>query len=85
MLLITANWNPGGSGGVYNDHPVGVYYTGSQWAIFNQDLKPIPAGRRSILRSLARLKPLFTRHDRKPSHPTSLYGSAAEGAVTKAR
>jgi hypothetical protein len=44
MLLITPNWNPPGSGGVYNDHPTGVYYTGSNWGIYNQDLKPMPAG-----------------------------------------
>jgi hypothetical protein len=38
IILVTPNWNPGGTGGgVYNNHPIGVYYTGSRWAIFNQD------------------------------------------------
>jgi len=43
IAFITPNWNPAGSGGVYNDHATGLYYTGSyfsppdQWGIFNQD------------------------------------------------
>lgn len=36
LLIVTPNWNPGGAGGVYDNDPVGVYYTGSRWAIFNQ-------------------------------------------------
>ncbi len=27
-----------------NPHPVGVWYTGNQWAIFNQDIAAMPAG-----------------------------------------
>jgi len=42
ILTVTPNWNPNGAPGVYNDHAIGVYYTGTQWAIFNQDLAPIP-------------------------------------------
>ena len=42
ILLVTQNWNPGGVGGVYNNHPIGVYYNGSRWAIFNQDLAAMP-------------------------------------------
>jgi hypothetical protein len=36
---VTQNWNPGGVGGVYNTHHVGVFYnTGlAKWAIFNED------------------------------------------------
>jgi hypothetical protein len=26
VLSVTQNWNPGGAGGTYNDHPVGVRY-----------------------------------------------------------
>ena len=38
LVFITPNWNPGGRGiGVYNNHPIGVWYHGSQWSIFNQD------------------------------------------------
>lgn len=42
ILLVTQNWNPGGVGGTYNNHPIGVYYTGVAWAVFNQDLAAIP-------------------------------------------
>lgn len=45
VVMVTPVWNPGGaSDGVYNDHPVGVFYTDGHWAIFNQDLAAIPAG-----------------------------------------
>ena len=44
VLLVTPNWNPEGSGGVYNDHAVGVWYTNGRWAIFNQDRAAMPAG-----------------------------------------
>lgn len=39
LLFVTANWNPGGSGGVYDNHALGVYYITGQgkWAIFHQD------------------------------------------------
>lgn len=43
-LTVTQNWNPGGIGGVYNDHAIGVWYTGARWAIFNQDLAPMTDG-----------------------------------------
>ncbi len=42
MLLVTPNWNPGGATGVYNNHQIGIYYTGTNWAIFNQDMAPMP-------------------------------------------
>lgn len=43
---ITQNWNPGGGGGIYNDHPVGTVYDEDvqQWAIYNLDGVPIPEG-----------------------------------------
>jgi len=39
IIFVTQNWNPGGVGGTYNAHPVGVWYNSSQgkWAIFNED------------------------------------------------
>ena len=43
ILLVTPNWNPGNVGGTYNDHPIGVYYTGGKWRIFNQDLVNMPS------------------------------------------
>lgn len=42
LVFITANFNPNGGFGVYNNHNTGVFYTGNQWAIFNQDFTSIP-------------------------------------------
>jgi len=36
-ILVTPNYGPGGVGGIYDDHPIGVKYEGGQWRIFNQD------------------------------------------------
>ena len=46
IVLVTQNWNPGGGGGTYNDHAIGVWYNNVQkkWAIFNQDLANMPVG-----------------------------------------
>jgi hypothetical protein len=45
IILVTPNFNPGGVVGPYEDHPISVvYYSGSQWAIFNQDLAAMPVG-----------------------------------------
>jgi len=44
ILLVTPNWNPGGTGGVPDNHPIGVYYRGTKWDIFNQDLAAMPDG-----------------------------------------
>jgi hypothetical protein len=41
-VFVTHNWNPGGSGGTYNNHPIGVWYNGSQWAVFNEDEAAMP-------------------------------------------
>jgi len=45
-LSVTQNWNPGGVGGTYNDHPVGVRYDADarQWVIFNEDGEEMPDG-----------------------------------------
>ncbi|MGD8633356.1 MAG: hypothetical protein PVF85_07285 [Anaerolineales bacterium] len=44
VLFVTQNWNPGGSGGTYNDHPIGVWYDNGEekWAIFNEDSAAMP-------------------------------------------
>lgn len=44
LVFITHNW--GSVGGVYNNHPTGVYYSSSEskWGIYNEDLFPFPAG-----------------------------------------
>ena len=46
FLLVTPNWNPGGNGGIFDPHPIGVYYNTviNQWAIFNEDEFYIPQG-----------------------------------------
>ena len=46
IVLVTQNWNPGGVGGTYNNHPIGVWYSGGakKWAVFNQDLASMPDG-----------------------------------------
>ena len=44
VILVTPNWNPGGQGGLYHGSALGVYYCGDRWAIFNQDLAPMPIG-----------------------------------------
>ena len=46
ILQVTPNWNPGGRGAVYDDHPVGTFYDSEneKWAVFNQDAAPMPNG-----------------------------------------
>jgi hypothetical protein len=36
VTLVTQNWNPGGSGGTYNNAQTGVWYTGNQEGMFNE-------------------------------------------------
>jgi hypothetical protein len=33
-IFVTHNW---GANGIYNDNPIGVWYTGTNWSIFNQN------------------------------------------------
>ena len=44
VLMVTANWNPGGGAGTYNDHLVGVEYDANRekWTVSNLDLAPMP-------------------------------------------
>ena len=46
IVLVTQNWNPGGVSGIYNDHPIGVWYSNSaqKWSVFNQDIAGMPDG-----------------------------------------
>jgi hypothetical protein len=41
IVIVTSNWT---AGPVYNNHPIGVYFTSGKWAIFNQDLVAMPVG-----------------------------------------
>ena len=45
-VSVTQNWNPGGRGGVYNDHPVGISYDeeAGGWVIQNRDGARMPDG-----------------------------------------
>ncbi len=45
-VSVTQNWNPGGGGGVYNDHPVGLFYDEDEdrWAVYNLDEARMPEG-----------------------------------------
>ena len=45
-VSVTQNWNPGGGGGVYNDHPVGVGYDedAGEWYVRNEDGARMPEG-----------------------------------------
>jgi hypothetical protein len=43
VFVYTHNWGvSGGSSNVVNDHVTGVWYTGSNWSIFNEDLSAMP-------------------------------------------
>ncbi len=46
LLRVTQNFNPGGGGGFYNNHVIGVFYSLStlKWNIFNQDIAAMPVG-----------------------------------------
>ncbi len=45
-ITVTQNWNPGGGGGVYNDHPVGARYDedANEWFVRNEDGARMPEG-----------------------------------------
>jgi hypothetical protein len=42
FVFAVPNWNPPGGPQVYNKHLIGVWYTGSQWSVINQDMQPMP-------------------------------------------
>ncbi len=46
VVVVTQNLSPFGSGGQYNDHPIGVRYitAANTWAIFNEDSFDMPVG-----------------------------------------
>jgi hypothetical protein len=45
-VQVTQVWNSGGFGGMYNAHPVGVWYNNTlgTWEIFNEDQAPMQLG-----------------------------------------
>src|SRR5207244_1237205 len=46
IIVVSHSYNPGGVGGTYHNHEVGVWYDNSvaRWAVFNQDQTPMAAG-----------------------------------------
>lgn len=41
-IIVTHKWTAeAGGSGVFNNNTVGLYYTGSRWALFNENLTPI--------------------------------------------
>jgi hypothetical protein len=44
ILIVTPNYNPHNGPTFYWNHVVGVFYTGTHWAIFNEDTTAMPAG-----------------------------------------
>jgi hypothetical protein len=44
ILIVTPNYSPHGGYSGYWNHPVGVYYNGAHWGIFNEDTTVMPAG-----------------------------------------
>jgi hypothetical protein len=42
ILIVTHNWS---QDNMYETHPVGVWYNGSQWTIFHEDMVAMPVGR----------------------------------------
>jgi hypothetical protein len=41
FVMVIPNYT---AGAVYNNHPIGVFFTAGKWAIFNQDLAAMPVG-----------------------------------------
>ena len=44
IILVTPNLDPGWVGGVHDDRPLGVFYDGSNWRIYNEDGSAMPVG-----------------------------------------
>jgi hypothetical protein len=68
---VTQNWNPGGEGGTYNDHPVGVRYGAEarQWVVFNEDGAQMPEGAAFNVTVLPLGEPAFV-HRATPANVT---------------
>jgi hypothetical protein len=44
IVYATVNSTPDGRSGIYNEHPIGVWYDEGKWTVFTQDLTPMPVG-----------------------------------------
>jgi hypothetical protein len=45
-ILVSHNWNPPSSGGVYNDNNTGLFYSNGQnkWSVYNENASPMIEG-----------------------------------------
>jgi hypothetical protein len=62
-FLVTQDRNPGGSGGTYNSHAIGVRYSSrlGEWTIYNEDRKAIPNGASFNVVSMVGVTDAFTQ------------------------
>jgi len=37
QLIVSHNWNPPGSAGIYNDNAIGVFWDGANWGIYHEN------------------------------------------------
>jgi hypothetical protein len=44
QLVVTPNYNPGGIGAYWDNHPLGVWYHNGHWNIFHEDQAPFVIG-----------------------------------------
>jgi hypothetical protein len=44
ILFATHNYDPGNMGHTYHDHPIGAFYTGTKWTLFNEDQTAFSSG-----------------------------------------
>ncbi len=73
--IVTQNWNPGGVGGTYNDHPIGVYFDygfEEKWLIVNIDESPMPIGA-SFNVHVFSYGPRFFAHEAVASNTSSFF------------
>jgi hypothetical protein len=44
ILIVTQNRSPNSAVYSYNPHPIGVWYDGANWYVFNEDKTAMPVG-----------------------------------------
>ncbi len=44
QIIITPNYDPGGTNGALDDHTIGLFYESNKWSVFNEDLAGMPLG-----------------------------------------
>jgi hypothetical protein len=75
IIFVTQNWNPNGViSGTNDDHPIGMFYNGTKWEIYNQDLVAMPVDTAFNVLVLVPVSDIFVH--------TAIAGNSA-GADTK--